>query len=253
MKKLIAACTMAVVFAGACRKKEEQAAPPVVNNQGKVSLTFKNVVGTQPLTLQDVWYKTDHGDSMKIFEYMYYVTNIALHSDSGEFKEWESYYLINESKAASKSFTIDSIPSGTYNKISFLIGVDEKRNTQGAQTGALDPLNAMFWDWNTGYIMAKLEGMSPQSPLPSKVLSFHVAGFKMGTSVIRKVTLTLPQPIEVNAATTKNIHLKADVLEWFKTPNTIRFNQTYVIGSEGQAAMDMADNYSDMFSIDHIE
>lgn len=247
----ITALLFLALFVSACRKKDDPATPGA--NLGKVSFTFANVAGSKPLVLDNEWYLTENGDSLKVSIYKYYITNIVLHTDSSEFKEWESYYLIDESKPASKSFTVDSIPLGKYNKVSFLIGVDERRNKAGAQTGALDPINTMFWDWNTGYIMAKLEGISPQSAIVGKTVSYHIAGFQTGNSVIRKVTLNLPQPLEVNGTTVKNIHLKSDMLEWFKTPRTIKIEDTYVIGSEGAEAVRMADNYADMFTIDHVD
>jgi hypothetical protein len=59
----------------------------------------------------------------------------------------------------------------------FMIGVDSARNNSGAQTGALDPTNGMFWSWSTGYIMAKFEGTSAQSPAAANALKFHIGGF----------------------------------------------------------------------------
>ena len=54
------------------------------------------------------------------------------------------------------------MPAGNYNSLSFLLGVDSMHNVSGAQTGALDPANDMFWTWNSGYVMAKMEGASPR-------------------------------------------------------------------------------------------
>ncbi|HRO42342.1 MAG TPA: hypothetical protein PL009_05875 [Flavipsychrobacter sp.] len=240
---------------GSCRKKED---PKVIvdpngkDTLGKVSFTFENMAGSMPLDTAK-WYLTENGDSLKVNEYKYYVTNFVLHSGSNEFKEWESYYLVDHNKPASKTFIIDSIPHGTYDKISFLIGVDEKRNTSGAQTGALDIENNMFWDWNSGYMMAKLDGVSPQALVSSQMVSYHIVGFKMGESTIRKVTLNFPAPLEIKGTVIKNIHLKSDLLEWFKNPNVVKIAETAIIGNAGEAAMSMADNYADMFTIDHID
>ena len=51
------------------------------------------------------------------------------------------------------------IPNGEYTKVNYTIGVDAARNTEGAQDGALDLVNGMFWSWNTGYIFMKMEGL----------------------------------------------------------------------------------------------
>jgi len=254
MRNLVLFCLSALIFFGSCRKKEDPAVvnPPGSNTLGKLDFTFQNMAGADALQLDGPWYRTEAGDSLQVYQFKYYATNFVLHSDSGDFTEWESYYLIDQSIPSSRSFTIDSIPPGRYNKLTFLIGVDEKRNTSGAQTGVLDPGYNMFWDWKSGYIMAKLEGTSPQGPF-GNTISFHIAGFKAGESVVRKVTLDFPTPIDINQNSTKNLHIKADMLEWFKNPRLIKFSETSVIGVEGADAVRMADNYADMFKIDHID
>lgn len=257
MKNLLLLSLAAIFFISSCRKKED---PVVTNETGKVSFTFENMAGNAPLVLsdpsdasKDKWYIIESGDSLKITQYKYYATNFVLHSDSGNYKQPESYYLIDESNPQSKQFTINDVPKRKYTKISFLIGVDEERNTSGAQTGALDVNHGMFWDWNTGYIMARLEGVSPQSPVPSQTVSLHIAGFQGENSVLRLVTLDLPQPVDLTDGGLKNIHIKADVLEWFKTPNEIKISEIFVVASVGQDAVKIANNYSDMFKIDHID
>ena len=64
------------------------------------------------------------------------------------------YHLVNQAIDSSLSFTI-SLAANKYDSVGFLLGVDSAGNTSGAQTGALDPLNDMFWTWNTGYVMEK--------------------------------------------------------------------------------------------------
>ena len=66
-----------------------------------------------------------------------------------------------------------------------MIGVDSARNTSGAQLGALDPANSMFWSWNSGYIFVRMEGNSPQSTQPYNKLQFHIGGFKGATNCIK--------------------------------------------------------------------
>ena len=53
------------------------------------------------------------------------------------------------------------LPEGDYTELQFLLGVDSLHNVSGAQTDDLDPAKDMFWTWNSGYVMAKMEGNSP--------------------------------------------------------------------------------------------
>ncbi len=241
----------------ACRKKADPVVAPIVpvdtsqNTPGKLRLSFQNKAGDEPLVLHNDWYLTENGDSLKINIFEYYVSNIVLFSDTASYAVPESYYLVNEEKSDSKTFLLEGLPPGTYAKLQFLIGVDERRNTSGAQTGALDPANGMFWDWNNGYIMAKLEGESPQSAGGN--VAYHIAGFRGENSVLQKVTLNFPQPIVIGKDATKNLHIIADALEWFKTPQTINIATYPVIASLGADAVMISSNYADMFRIDHID
>ena len=243
---------LALLSLAACRKKSD---PNIIIPATPTMLTldFMNVVGNQNLKLQTGWYTSARGDSFKVTTYKYYISNISLMTEDGQtYTEPESYHLVNEEDEASKSFALSQIPAGRYDRIRFLIGVDEPRNTSGAQTGALDPLHAMFWDWNTGYIMAKIEGSSPRSAAGGNLISYHLGGFSGRNTVLRWVELSLPEAAVVQSGKKPVIHIRSDVAEWFKTPVTIDFAQQPVIVMAGADAKMMADNYADMFSIDHV-
>lgn len=238
-----------------CRKKEDPitgTTPPQGNSQ--VQITFQNMAGDVPLALNTAWYKNEMGDSVSISVFKYYISNINLFAADGSmYSEPESYHLIDEATDLSKVFTIADVPQGSYTKMSFTIGVDARHNTSGAQTGALDPIYGMFWDWNTGYIMAKMEGNSPKSSFPDGKFYFHIGGFKGQYSVLRQVELNLPAAAEISKTKNPNIHINADALEWFKTPNLIDLSITNAELSPGPVVAEIASNYADMFKIDHID
>ncbi len=214
-------------------------------------LNFNNVVNGHPLVLKNETYTNAFGDEFTVSDYVYYISNIKLFTDDGkEYAEPESYHLVIHHKDSTKTILFKNLPAGNYTRVEFLIGVDSARNTSGAQTGALDPMNGMFWDWNTGYIMARLEGKSAQSP--TGVFAYHLGGYKNG-GVIRKVSLPLPNNAVVAEGKRPVITLNSDVAEWFKTPNTVSIKALTIITSEGLNAIAMANNYADMFSVSKVE
>lgn len=244
-----------IISVGSCRKKDppDTATPQPSEATGQAILSFTNVAGNQPLILDSAAYINANGDTFTVSGYAYYISNIALlTSDGGGFTEPESYHLITENADTSRSFSLSDVPAGVYTSVKFLIGVDEARNTSGAQTGALDPMHSMFWDWNTGYIMAKLEGRSPQSTGPAHFIGFHLGGFRGPESVLRWVTLAFPEPVQVTAEKTPVIHIKADMLKWFGPPNIIGFSEVNIIMGPSLASSRIADNYADMFTVSHI-
>ncbi len=236
-----------------CRKKNDAVTPPPAPNPPPVHISIENIVGSEVLTLNNEdWYLNAYGDSFKISNYKYYLSNFSLtRSDDSIFYEPESYHLIDAGDTASTAFTLSDLPEGNYKSIRFLIGVDAERNTSGAQTGALDPGHGMFWDWNTGYIMAKMEGTSPSSPVD--IFSYHIGGFSGHDNVLRWVTLEFPQELIIAKGKTASISLHADALEWFKTPHLVSINDLIAIGGKGNEAIMLADNYSGMFRVHQIE
>jgi hypothetical protein len=112
----------------------------------------------------------------------------------------------------------------------------------------------MFWDWNTGYIFFKIEGTSPAIPAAPQFFEYHIGGFSGVNNNLREVTLEFDGdvlPLAVN--TNPEVHIVVNVLEVFTNPNTIdlaTFPESVVM--PGPSATIIADNYSDMFTFDHL-
>ena len=161
---------------------------PKPTGPGSLSLEFEHVFGSTnaPFAL-NTWYTHPMtGDSLNFSMFKYYVSNVVLTAEDGS--TWtapESYYLIDASTPASTMLTLENVPANHYTGISFMLGVDSARNVSGAQTGALDPANGMFWSWNTGYIFVKAEGASPNSSTGG--FEYHLGGFKGDKNAIQNL------------------------------------------------------------------
>lgn len=234
---------------------DDQPAPVEEKTSGKLNFEFENVVGNQTLAF-DQTYNTLAGDQFKVSKFNYFITNIKLTKTDGTvWAEPESYHLVKHEQSASRNFELKDIPNGDYTKLTFTIGVDSARNISGAQTGALDPLNDMFWGWSSGYIFLKLEGTSPQSSNGSVI--FHIGGFRSPNNTIRTVSPALPSAtptIHIDGDHTPEIHMQANVQKMFDGPNVIRFAQLNNTGhSSDPNSVKIANNYAaGMFSIAHI-
>ncbi len=225
------------------------------SNTGKLILSFEAMYGDSALSFNNKWYVTNNGDSIKISTFKYYISNITLiKTDNSTHNVPESYILVNHNASGSiASFTINNVPVGQYKGIKMLIGVDSARNVSGAQTGALDPAHGMFWSWSTGYIMLKLEGISPQSGASTKDFKFHIGGFSGPNSVLKWVIPSFNSATaNVSSSMTPEIHFKTDVSEILKTPNNINLSTTYNVVMPGTPAKIIADNYADMITVEHI-
>jgi hypothetical protein len=244
---LVATAMISTLFS--CRKDKAPTPPPPAAKEGTIKMEFFNVVGSENLTLNDKWYKNQNGDSFTVTKFNYYISNISFNKSSGgRYAEPESYHLLEQSATSSLSFDIAKIPAGTYNSVTFTIGVDSLRNVSGVQSDALDPVRGMFWSWSTGYIMLKVEGTSPRSAQSGNIYMLHAGGFKGVYNVIRTVTLNLPTTLNVNGDE-NHIHFNADVLKVFGGSKTISIAASPVIMAAGENGKALADNYKDMFTV----
>ncbi|MBL0145715.1 MAG: hypothetical protein IPP48_08115 [Chitinophagaceae bacterium] len=230
----------------------EQNADAPAPLQGTVKVTFSNKVKGTNLVLNTGSYINNTGETYSVKKFKYYISNVSVTNIDKAATEVESYHLIDQSNAASLSFSFTA-NAETYSHLNFIIGVDSLRNVSGAQTGALDPLNDMFWTWNSGYIMAKLEGTSPASAQVNNKIEYHIGGFSGPNNVLKKINITLPitaQMLNIRANKTSEIFIDADVDKWFS--NNISFATEPVCTTPGALAKKIADNYMNMFTVTNV-
>jgi hypothetical protein len=234
---------------------------------GKLEIEFDNLVGTDNLILNttDQPYTNAAGETFNVSTLRYYISNIeAKRNDGTIYKDEVSndgskgYYLIDESIASSQRIELENVPVGDYTDITFTIGVDAAKVTDGAQTGALDVAKGMFWDWNSGYIFVMLEGKSASSSDESKAIVYHVGGYEsdpdvayLANNVKVKTVSVGSEPAMVRDDETPEIHMIVDVNKFFASPNKIKFSETPVQHSPVENIV-VSENYLNTFVVDHV-
>lgn len=249
---LIVTIIAGLLLFSSCKKDfsaEDVPIPPVVKDHNLV-LNFKAVSDTLPLEFGKN-YRNYFKQNFSVKTFKFYVHDIEMiNTDSGRIfrTSEEKYFLVDFSDSITTSIKLSILPF-QYNRISFVIGVDSARNVSGAQTGALDPAKGMFWTWNTGYIMAKLEGNSSSSP--SGIFEYHIGGFKESENVIKKPILLFPfgESLDLKPEKTSEITVTANVNSWFYNPHDIKFNENPSVTTPGTLAKQIAENYSKMFTV----
>ncbi len=203
-----------------------------------LTIRFENRFASEKLLPEQTCY-LNGTDTLVINRFKYYISNIQLMNTAGKTIIPENqYYLVDMADKKSSLIQLN-IPEDNYTGIRFLLGVDSIRNVSGVQTGALDPLHGMFWTWNSGYIMAKLEGTASSSTIAGKQFTYHIGGFRQQQNATRFIQL---QTTAFNTSLT----ITADAAKWF---NGINIAKEPVCHSPGVLALRIADNYSKMFSI----
>jgi hypothetical protein len=241
--------SLSLLLLGSCQK------PIELPENGIVKVTIKHTVKGTPLSLNSGNYTNPFGEQYTVSKFKYYISNINVVNNL-TYQLNGLYFLVDESKPASLSFSFEA-PATSYVGLVFMLGVDSARNVSGAQTGALDPLNDMFWTWNTGYIMAKLEGNSPQSPAVNNKMEYHIGGFSGPYAAQRWETFLIPTPpmtaINVRSGMTTEIFVEADLDKWWQGSYDLRIANEPAIMTPGNVATSIANNYRMMFKITDIK
>jgi hypothetical protein len=220
------------------------------NNQGYVTVKFTHFANQQNLVLIDSAYQNPMGEAYQPTRLKYYISNLELLSNTAKLRGLKSVHLID---AADPQNIYLNPYSAVYDRVSFTVGVDSALNCSGAQSGALDPVNGMFWTWNTGYIYFKLEGYAAASTNDLQKIEYHIGGYTGPYKANRKVELNLPQPLLIEAGKSTVITINVDLDQFWVGKNKIHIATNALIMSPGALAAAAADNLPAMFSIGSMQ
>jgi hypothetical protein len=217
-------------------------------------LNFQPSANGEPLQFNKE-YINPIGEDYKVTSFKFYVSKISLLQElpTPVARKEDGFFLVDASNPASQIIEVQ-LNSNPFTRLMFQIGIDSIYNVSGAQTGALDPLNGMFWTWNSGYIMAKLEGSSSLSRGLNNTFTYHIGGFRDGEKTQREIILTLPNQPEWVLEKTNITEMVIDVNldKWFRSKNDLPISSIAEHMSPGPIAIRYADNYANLFTLNSV-
>ena len=162
MTKLYALATlMALGLLSSCGSGPDEPAPATAN----LALDLEPVVSTAPLKLNTQAYAKADGQTFRVSQFKYLLSNVQLRkADGSTYAVPDSYYLVDAAAPASQHLVLDKVPVGDYTGLSFVVGVDAAHNNGTFQSGGVNHNNDMYWDWSTEYVFLTMAGTSPQAP-----------------------------------------------------------------------------------------
>lgn len=222
--------------------------PDLSDTTGILKISFINTANGKPILLRDSLYNNFFGEQYSISKLKYYITDIAIdkHKISGD------YYLVN---AATEENNIElSLEVGKYTSLQFLLGVDSIHNCSGAQTGALDPMNDMFWTWNSGYVMFKLEGTSLASTADLNRIEHHIGGYKGTNNVATIIHPDLSnKTLEIKAGSITELVIEMNLDHYWHGNTDIKISELPVSMIPGELSKKIAANFNTIFSVKSIQ
>lgn len=135
-------------------------------------------------------YAIDDYRSVSFKRFRVYLTHIRLVLEEGQDSLILPDALLELEDSASLFIPLEKNVDVFDAQLSFVIGVDSSVQVSGARGGALDPLNGMYWTWQTGYINWKLEGsFHNRVAKESQPFIFHIGGYRPPYETIQRVQI----------------------------------------------------------------
>jgi hypothetical protein len=209
-----------------------------------VVLRFEPAVAGQQLVLNEIQYGNPGGaGDFKIRDFRFYLSNVRLVGESGNYNVSESYHLVRfDGEAPHYQLELNGIPRNDYKSIEFGIGVDASANGSIEAVGDLDPNSKMAWSWDVGYKFVLFEGGLQHDGI-LRPLIYHV-GFDEN---YKTVSFKLEQPM--SGRRTKLLAFNVDIMSLFTGENTVDMMTLSNVKFDRDDARLIANNYKTMISL----
>ena len=195
-----------------------------------IPVQFKLKFNTSKVTKgQD--FISSKGDTLSIETFKCYISNVKLeYTDKTYSEEQNSFHLLDLDSLNTFKFNLPKQENKQISNITFNIGIDSINNTSGIQTGVLDPMNGMYWAWQSGYINFKIEGKSSSCKTRQNKYQFHVGGYLAPYYAMRKAEITIENE--------NNITIDIDLAKFFNEIDLAKINEVMI---PGKKAMELSD------------
>lgn len=193
---------------------------------GNVAVNINHKVDGAPLQFDTMMYNNQASNPYSVTRLNYYLSNFVLYQNGVQ------VYVSNQIKYIDArqqpiSIQLENVPIGTYNQVSFLIGIDAKNNQHGTLPNTDDNIG-MIWPeaMGGGYHFLKIEGQFLTPGNDRKGYAIHTG---LNSSLVQHQCINLS--LQISEGATSTLHLTMNLNEWYKNP------YTYNIYSDGNYTM----------------
>lgn len=180
-------------------------------------------INGETIVLGKKYYLAETKDTIEVKTFKVYFSNFLFLKNNKSKTLEPKYFLIDAENP--ESYTL-KIPEKHVNseKLKFLFGTDYKANTSGAMSGAIDPINGMYWTWQSGYINLKIEAVSSNLKSEKKEIIYHIGGYT--------TPFETQKNLEFEIGNKMPIEIKIDLNRFFSEVGYDKINQIMNPGKE---------------------
>ena len=245
MKRLlIVLCIVtSLTFAG-CHKNNSS---PGTVTSGKIDVRINYKVGTNALIFDSLVFSNEAGNQYSIEKLQYYLSDFCFYKDHQlKFTSSEVFYCDarKDTISAIELTSLTGMPVGTYDSISFYIGVDPALNISNGLPSTMENIDMGWPDaMGGGYHFLKIEGHWKDS--------LAISGYDMHLgSNNYQVKTGIKFDMVINPVADVTLKLVMDVNEWFRKPYTYNFHTDGAYSMGNTTLMQkLEDNGVDVFTV----
>ncbi|MBL7765517.1 MAG: hypothetical protein JNJ58_05455 [Chitinophagaceae bacterium] len=146
------------------------------------------------------------GDTLMIQSLKWYISSVCfLKQGHVVWQEDNSYHLLDATKPTSLILALNTPDALSFDQVQFVLGIDSSTQSGGVMGVDLDPVQGMYWTWQSGYIHFKMEGISNRSSERDHSFQYHVGGYQYPENTVQTINLPV-----MNA---KHLQLAMDIDE----------------------------------------
>ncbi len=249
MRRIIIA-VLSILIIASCTKEDHKE----TDKTARLSLRFDHLNQGQSLLVDSLMYINAANNLYLVSEIQYFISDVSLYKN-GEthlLDSWKDIHYVDTDLPYTWDWELkDSIPSGTYDSLSVVFGINETKNQSLMFVNP--PESLMFWPeyLGGGYHYLKLNGKWKDEDDVLRPYNYHLGigqlydetgGDPIGF-VQNYFTVTLVnESFEFPEAGILKLKVDMDVDQWFVNPEIFDFNQWGGDIMQKQDAMAMAVN-----------
>ena len=159
----------------------------VFSHQAHTQLNVSIRWGNEPITLEK--YYILGKDSLMFHELKLYLSDFQFEKETRKQVLVGPHFIDLEDPNSLRLFP--DFPVAEYQSLRFHFGLDSSYHVSESVDGPLNPMNGMYWAWNSGYIQFKCTGTSSLIPLLDKTFEFHLGGYREPFETVESIQLPI--------------------------------------------------------------
>lgn len=195
-----------------CKKKEAEQTPPTP--KGTLALHLHTNIGKLEADSGVVYYDSISGRYLKLTIAQFYISNIVAYKNDGSTIALSDVIILKN--IAGEQYAVGKVPSGSYNSVSFDVGLPALINNTANPTidsssvtlGAQNP--SMYFGAGQGYIFMNIAGGVDTTSAHSDTLAAYPFAVQLGTNSQLKHIQMPSQNFNVVADYTGYVHITCD-------------------------------------------